>query len=189
VILDVAVRLFASQGFESTTMAQVGAESGLSRGAPAYFFGSKKDLYRAALGQVFSETQELIAVTLHSGDPETSLKRYVTAYIEWISQNPDYVALVQRDALDGGEFLRGLPEHLASIAEGLASLDQAGGSRTRSRAQTPQLLISVIALCWFPFTHPALARDLGLDPFSREFARDRSRHVIELLLPAVGHVH
>ena len=48
-ILDAAERLFAEQGYEATSLSQVGQEAGVSRGTPGYFYGSKADLYRAVL--------------------------------------------------------------------------------------------------------------------------------------------
>ena len=48
-ILDAAERLFAEQGFDATSLTQVGGAAGVSRGTPGYFFRSKAELYRAVL--------------------------------------------------------------------------------------------------------------------------------------------
>ena len=39
-ILDAAERLFAERGYDATSLTEVGAAAGVSRGTPGYFFGS-----------------------------------------------------------------------------------------------------------------------------------------------------
>ena len=48
-ILDAAERLFAEQGYDATSLTNVGAVAGVSRGTPGYFFRSKAELYQAEL--------------------------------------------------------------------------------------------------------------------------------------------
>ena len=48
-ILDAAERLFAEQGYDATSLTEVGAAAGVSRGTPGYFFGTKAELYQAVL--------------------------------------------------------------------------------------------------------------------------------------------
>ena len=48
-ILDAAEQLFADQGYDATSLTEVGTAAGVSRGTPGYFFGSKADLYQAVL--------------------------------------------------------------------------------------------------------------------------------------------
>jgi TetR/AcrR family transcriptional regulator len=52
-LLAAAERLFAERGFEATSLTDIGAAAGLSRGTPSYFFGSKAGLYRAVLERAF----------------------------------------------------------------------------------------------------------------------------------------
>src|SRR5687768_17942345 len=59
-ILDAAEKLFADKGFDATSLNEVGAAAGVSRGTPGYFFGSKSDLYQAVLDRCFSEVREAV---------------------------------------------------------------------------------------------------------------------------------
>ena len=59
-ILDAAERLFAERGYDATSLTEVGAAAGVSRGTPGYFFGSKADLYRAVLYRAFAEVREAV---------------------------------------------------------------------------------------------------------------------------------
>src|SRR5947207_15793219 len=59
-ILRAAERLFATQGYEATSLNDVGAAAGVSRGTPGYFFGSKPELYQAVLDHSFNEVREAV---------------------------------------------------------------------------------------------------------------------------------
>ncbi|MFL5515352.1 MAG: TetR/AcrR family transcriptional regulator, partial [Gemmatimonadales bacterium] len=59
-ILQAAERLFATKGYEATSLTDVGAAAGVSRGTPGYFFGSKAELYRAVLDHSFNEVREAV---------------------------------------------------------------------------------------------------------------------------------
>jgi TetR/AcrR family transcriptional regulator len=183
-LLDVAERLFAERGFEATTMADIGAAAELSAGAAAYFFGSKEQLYRAALGRAFEETSPLIrSWSLGESPLEDTLGRAVGSYLEFLRAHPNFVRLVIRDALDGGPFLTGLPEHLAALAEALAEVvGEQGRGRLRSDMDPAHLLLSGISLCWFPLVATALTSDLGFQADSKEFVEARRQQICELLL-------
>ena len=79
-ILDAAEKLFAQKGFDATSLNEVGAAAGVSRGTPGYFFGSKADLYQAVLDRSFAEVREAVragrARALASGQsPEAHPRR------------------------------------------------------------------------------------------------------------------
>jgi len=183
-LLDAAERLFAERGFEATTMADIGAAAELSAGAAAYFFGSKEQLYRAVLGRAFEETSQLIrSWSLGEGPLEDTLGRAVGSYLEFLRAHPNFVRLVIRDALDGGPFLTGLPEHLASLGEALGEVvGEQGRGRLRSDMDPAHLLLSAISLCWFPLVVTALTSDLGFQADSEEFVEARRQQICKLLL-------
>ncbi|MEU0119733.1 TetR family transcriptional regulator [Streptomyces bobili] len=60
-ILDTAVRLFAEQGYERTTIAQIARETGISQRSLFRYFGTKEDLVcgdQDALGELLRQTVE-----------------------------------------------------------------------------------------------------------------------------------
>ncbi len=183
-ILDAAERLFAERGYEGTTMSEIGSTAGLSAGTPAYFFESKEELYRAVLGRAFDATSALIrAWRLGEADLEKAVRLAVGSYLDFLAAHPNFVRLVIRDALEGGGFLQGLPEHVASLGEAMPRLisEQEGG-RLRDGIDPAHLLLSGISLCWFPMVAGALTRDLGFRAGSAEFLEARKHQVAELLL-------
>ncbi len=52
-ILGAAEKQFASQGYEQTSLQQIGQAAGVSRGTPGYFFGSKEQLYGEVPDRLF----------------------------------------------------------------------------------------------------------------------------------------
>src|SRR6476646_9612071 len=59
-ILDAAEKLFAEKGYDATSLSEVGAAAGVSRGTPGYFFGSKQELYDAVLERCFEEVRQAV---------------------------------------------------------------------------------------------------------------------------------
>ena len=140
-LLAAAEQLFARQGFEQTTMQQVGETAGFARSTPAYFFKSKEALYRAVLERVVARQQAALA--------------------------PAY-ALVA-DTTDPAHALAAL----APIAEPV-DVDPA------------HLIVSLVALCWFPFAHATtLLQALEIDPYRDDFVE---RHKREVLAFALGRI-
>ena len=65
-ILDAAEALFAERGFDAASLADIGRQAGVSRGAPNYFFGSKVNLYRAVLERLIQAEHQAV----EEGDSE-----------------------------------------------------------------------------------------------------------------------
>ena len=110
-ILDAAERLFAERGYDATSLHEVGAAAGVSRGTPGYFFGSKPDLYQAVLERAFAEVRDAVRVgraraLASSQGLEAILAGAVSDYFDFLAARPNFVRLIEREALNGA----GLPE-------------------------------------------------------------------------------
>ena len=204
-ILDAAEKLFADKGYENTSLKEVGEAAGLSRGTPAYFFGSKEGLYRAVLDRVLRDAGALIeganANFLDPGEeerlksPEQGLAATLGPYIDFLASRPSYVGLAEREALGrasggpGGE--PGAEERFPPVISmlgraGVGNLAEAMG-RGRFRPADPRhLAASIIALCSYPFMlGGGLARTLGIEPDDPAFREEWKRHVVDLLVHGV----
>ena len=126
-ILDAAERLFAIQGYEATSLTEVGAAAGVSRGTPGYFFGSKVELYRAVLERGLERVRAAIRSgeerALASGEsPEVVLAGAVAEYFDFIISNPNFVRLMEWEALSDGRHLREVPPHIEAAHEAVAAI-------------------------------------------------------------------
>ncbi len=187
-VLDAAERLFAERGFEATSLNDVGAAAGVSRGTPGYFFGSKAELYRAVLERCFADVRAAVRSgrerALASGESaDTVLAGVVSEYFDFITANPNFVRLIEWEALTGGRNLDAVPPHVEAAREALAALSDELRLDPRHPADAAQLLLSVIGLCWFPLVHSGtMLRALGIDATTPEFLQARKRHVVDLVL-------
>jgi AcrR family transcriptional regulator len=187
-ILDAAEHLFAERGFDATSLSEVGTRAGVSRGTPSYFFGSKADLYRAVLERCFGEVLQAVRAgraraMASSAEPQAVLAGAVSDYFDFLAARPNFVRLIEREALAGGTHLEDIPPHVAAAQEALSALRDELAMGPGMSQEAAHLLLSIIGLCWFPLAHgPTVLRALGIDPQDPEFAEQRKRHVIELVL-------
>src|ERR1044071_7967276 len=169
-ILDAAEQLFAEKGYEETSLADVGKLAGVSRATPGYFFGSKAELHRAVLERCFADVRragrEGKARALASGrTPEVILAGAVADYAEFVAARPNFVRLIEREALSDRTVLEGMPLRTAVWEEALAAFRQELGLDISDTADAAHLLFSLVALTWFPIVHGrTFLKAVGLDP-------------------------
>ncbi len=185
-ILDAAERLFAERGFESTSLQEIGAAAGVSRGTPGYFFGSKEALYRAVLDRAIATRRDLVAeigerAARANQPPADTIADFVATYLDFLAADRHFLALVDRESLAGGGHLYASEAQLRSLRESVgqlaAQLERGGYDRHDPR----QLFISCVALCEWPFAHRPLLAGLGLDPRDPAFIETRKRHILDLI--------
>jgi TetR/AcrR family transcriptional regulator len=187
-ILDAAERLFAENGYEATSLTDVGLAAGVSRGTPGYFFGSKEQLYRDVLARCLERVRAAVRngrerALASREPPEVVLAGAVGEYFDFISANPHFVKLLEREALDGGRQLAHIPPHLEAAQEALGAIVSELSLEPADRGEAEQLLISMLALSWFHLVHgPTVLRALGVDADAAAFRDARRRHVVGLVV-------
>jgi TetR/AcrR family transcriptional regulator len=190
-ILHAAEQLFAERGYENTSLQDVGAAAGVSRGTPAYFFGSKEQLYRAVLDRVLESDRALVdGLRAQLTQPENTIETVVAAVvggvIDFLLARPTFLLLIEREARSGSRFLGSTPALLTVLSDSLGLInDERFRSHTRPIDPT-QLLLSIVALCWFPLDHATtFMQPLGIDPLDPAFVAQRKQHVTELILRGI----
>ncbi|MGE0554869.1 MAG: TetR/AcrR family transcriptional regulator [Gemmatimonadales bacterium] len=187
-ILRAAEVLFAEQGYEATSLSDVGRAAGVSRATPGYFFGSKLELYRAVLDRSFEEVRDAVRqgrarARRAARDPEVVLAGVVSDYFDFVAARPNFVRLIQREALSDAPNLQGVSLGPAAGREMVAALAEELELGRTEAGEVAQVLFSLIALTWFPLLHGhTLGRVVGLDPSAPGFLDTRKRHVTELLV-------
>lgn len=190
-VLDSAERLFAERGYESTSLNDVGAAAGVSRGTPGYFFRSKELLYRAVLERCLERVRSAVRSgrerALASDEPpEVVLAGAVGEYFDFINANPHFVRLMEWEALSGGAQIETLPPHLEAAQEALGAIVSELALDPSDQAEAEQLLVSMLALSWFHVVHaPTVLRALGVDATTDAYRQERRQHVVNLVLQGV----
>ncbi|HKP50217.1 MAG TPA: TetR/AcrR family transcriptional regulator [Gemmatimonadales bacterium] len=186
-ILDAAERLFAELGYDATSLTQVGAAAGVSRGTPGYFFRTKAELYQAVLDRSLAEVREAVRVgrerALASNESaETILAGAVSDYFDFLSARPYFIRLIEREALSNSPAPAGV-DHLSAGQEALAAISAELGLDDSPSGEASQLLLSIISLCWFPLIHAyTVAPAVGVSLSDLDALERRKRHVISLVL-------
>ena len=186
-ILDAAERLFAERGFDATSLNQVGTAAGVSRGTPGYFFRSKAELYQAVLDRSFAEVRDAVRAgreraLASNEDHETILAGAVSDYFDFLAARPNFVRLIEREALNGSRLPDGV-SHLSAGQEALAAISAELGLDDAESGEAAQLLLSIISLCWFPMIHArTVAPAVGVRLDAAAEMERRKRHVIGLVL-------
>lgn len=96
-ILDAAERVFQECGVSSTSLAQIAAAAGVTRGAIYWHFKNKADLYDAMIERVFAPLEARLAEVLsqEAEDPVRMLRDLAVYFIERVAAEPQYLRVLE----------------------------------------------------------------------------------------------
>lgn len=86
-ILTAAFKLMAKNGFESTSIAQIAKEAGVSKGLMYNYFSSKEELLQAIINRTMREGDEMIA-SLYSDNPVVTLENVFKWFFNELRNKP-----------------------------------------------------------------------------------------------------
>jgi AcrR family transcriptional regulator len=193
-ILAAAERLFAGRGYEGVSLAEIGAEAGVSRGTPSYFFGSKEELYRAVLARMTRDREAALTpvfaplVAWAQDDAPAAplrdvLRGCVDGYLGFLHGRPTYVQIIEREALAGGERLAALETESTVMEDALAALRGRAEAHGLASFDVAEVILTFVALAFMPVAHrDTLLRRQGL---KLDDARRRD-HLVDVLLGMLG---
>lgn len=119
-LLAISVRHFAEKGFEGTSLEDVAADAGVTKGLLYHYFGSKETLFLEGIEAFPMETViEAIPSVVEEGTPVGEIVRLVvTESRRVLAAHRDEVQLLVRSAVSGNrEALRRLQKLVARFEE------------------------------------------------------------------------
>ncbi len=100
-ILDVALALFRTKGFDSSTMRDIAAKAGVATGAAYYYYPSKDAIVMAFYQRTFDEMQTKIGKVLDApGSLEVRMRELIRVKLEHFGKNRGVLRAMLRNGAD-----------------------------------------------------------------------------------------
>jgi AcrR family transcriptional regulator len=103
-LLQAARQLFATYGYEGTSIRAITSEADANLGAVTYHYGSKEALYSAVVESVLEPLRRrILAASSGPGDAVERLEAIVRAFFEQLRENPDQAQFMLQQVAAGTE--------------------------------------------------------------------------------------
>jgi AcrR family transcriptional regulator len=188
-IITEALRLFAESGYEGTSLNDISAGVGIRRQSLLHHFPSKETLYGEVFERLLSDWFEKLNVMVTA--PEVGFRKMelvLDAGFDFFAENPDYVRLMRREALDGGAHLGiDLAAVLRPMFDRAVEFFQREMDAGVFRRQDPaELLLSGYGALLSYFSDAVFLNGLlDTDALSPAALRRRRQHIREFFLAAL----
>jgi len=191
-ILDAAEALFAAQGFDATTIKQIGARAGANPALIYYYFQSKDGVYREVLRRLFTWLVTAASRRLEvQMEPATAIPAMIGFQAERLMERPTLPRILAREMID--PHAEHAAEHIGQLAglvfRRVCDLIEQGQRAGIFRADLDPRFSALSAMSLIPYTHivrPGMGVLLGgAGPAADEQMQAYARHAAAFVLSAL----
>ncbi len=97
-LLDIGRTLFASKGFEGTSVEEIAAKAGVSKPVVYEHFGGKEGLYAVVVDREMRQLLDMVTSALTAGHPRELLEQAAFALLDYIDTYTDGFRILVRDS-------------------------------------------------------------------------------------------
>ena len=151
-ILESAILAFSTYGFGGARVDKIASNAKVNKAMLYHYFGSKEDLYLAALEEIYLDIRRAEAeLDLDMDDPEAAITGLVAFTFQYYIDHPAFIRIINTENLYGAVHLKGataMPTLNAPILEKVAAILNTGVEKSvfRSGIDPLDLYISISAL-------------------------------------------
>ena len=184
-ILITAATLFSSYGFDGVSIRTIETEAEVKRGLVAYHFGTKGELWKAAMAQLFGQMPAAsgeLQNSLQDLPRNALLRARITRFVQFSAQYPEVGRMIM---LEGRTKTWRLDHLLEQYIRPRVALMEAlmEGDIDAHR------LYVLLGASTLVFDQRAECRELfGIDSTSEEFVRQHAKFVCDVLLGEAGSI-
>lgn len=127
-LLEVGRELFASRGYEATSIEEVAAQAGVSKPIVYEHFGAKEGLYAAIVEREMDGLVQRMSDAIAQGSARERFEGAVLAFLSYAKEEPAGFAVLTRDSPTSSA-RRGLTRVIDDLAQRVGDIFQAEFSR------------------------------------------------------------
>lgn len=181
-ILAEALRCFAEQGFDGTSLNDIAAGVGIRKPSLLHHFASKEAIYREVFETALSDliVRLELAGDAQGKEPWEKMEHVLDTAFDWMSASPEFVRMMRREALDGqGHLGFDLGAVLKPMFDRACEFfDREMDAGTFRKHDSEQLILTAIAALLGYFSDvPFLRGVLGRDPLDAASLQARRDHI------------
>jgi AcrR family transcriptional regulator len=183
-ILAAAEESFAAHGLAGARTERIAARAGVNKGLLYYYFGSKRNLYRAVLRQLLEQFRQTISpADSPLQAPRERLIAFVNSYFDFLASHPNFPRLVQREVMESkGELDWILNDYYRPVLRGVVGVIEAGIRQGDFRRLDPQQAsLTLMGATTSYFAAPLWARFLGQDLLRPAALEARRRALLDFV--------
>jgi len=178
-ILNAALSRFARTGFDGAAVRDIALDAGVTHAAIRLHFGTKEDLWKAAVSFLFERFGKEMTGLADVSDP---LAEVLARYVRYCAAHPEHVRIMVHESIGDSERLNWMVDnHIAPAHQGLRPLLEAAMESGRlPEVPVVSLIYMMSCAAQAPFMLGAEAKRLyGIDVTHAAFVEQHLRAVLK----------